>query len=181
MVRKRYLVPLVAVPVLLIAGWIVLSREQAYEVAEDLCGMHVAPELTASLLPAGEQLEVRNPHVNSSADLLCRIDIDGATALAIDVFHFGTASQSLREWYERTPEGSWGFVGGEEGRVGDDDIIFASSGSLIRTECADDRPEAVLDINVQIYSPTQETEEGRRAMKDFTAALMAAAKENYAC
>ncbi|MFF2378047.1 hypothetical protein ACFVUW_27020 [Streptomyces xiamenensis] len=179
--RKRYLIPLVTVPVLLVAGWIFLSREEAYEIAEDLCGMHVDPELTAPLLPAGEQLEVRSPHVNSSADLLCRVDIDGVATLAIDVFHFEAASQSLREWYEEMPEGSWGFVGGEEGRVGDDDIIFASSGSLIRTECAGARPEAVLDINVQIYSPTRETEEGRRAMKDFTAALMASAKDTYGC
>ncbi|MGW7293905.1 hypothetical protein ACWGIB_16140 [Streptomyces xiamenensis] len=174
--------PLLSIAALavVVSGWLYLSREGAYETPESLCGIATDPVLTGAVLPAGGEIEVRNPKVNSSADMLCRIDIDGKAALAIDVFSFEYVAQSLREWYDAAPS-TFGFRVEEEVSVAGDEALLGSNGSLTRANCPGVGPEAVLEINIWRHDTVQASEEGRRAMEDFTAAFMASAKDTYGC
>ncbi|MFB4196847.1 hypothetical protein [Streptomyces carpaticus] len=166
----------------IVGGWWWLSREETYEVPGSLCDMVVDPQITEALLPPGEKLEVAESSTGGSGiSAACRVDVDGKSALHVEIYHFETSFQDLRDWHE-VVSGSFGFAAVEEDRIEGDNILLASNGSLMRAECPNGT-DTVLDINVRGYaiSPGQESAEGRQHMKDFTAAVMASAKEQYGC
>ncbi|MFD7509708.1 hypothetical protein ACFV5N_10240 [Streptomyces sp. NPDC059853] len=153
-----------------------------YALPTDLCGIKASPDSLRSLLPPGE-IEQEKLNLNTTEPIVysCRIQVDQVAAIAITVRAFSDPMVfDLMESYRAAPS-AYNIWSPYEDVIGGQDAILDSGGSFVRTSCPMEGEIEVLEINVRNYVAESETAEGRERMKDFTAAFMASAKEEFGC
>ncbi|SFS68739.1 hypothetical protein SAMN05444716_103487 [Streptomyces harbinensis] len=100
--------------------------------------------------------------------------------MAITVRVYDPTGFDLMESYRAAPS-AYNIGSPYEDVIGGEYAILDSGGSLVQTSCPVKKDVDVLEINVRNHAASSESEEGRERMKDFTAAFMDSAKEEFGC